>query len=308
MHSLRGVLNVNKPAGITSYDVIRRLKPLLAGAKLGHAGTLDPLAQGVILVLVGDATKIADYLQAQEKGYEAVVRLGTRTDTDDITGQVLQKRPVPKLDLATLSDVVARFKGESKQQPPAYSALKVKGVPAYDLARQGLPPVLRARRIVITEIAVIRLALPLFTLRVTVSKGTYIRALARDIGERLGCGATLQGLTRVRAGGFRLADAVPLAGLDRSRLAAGMISISDALGFMRPLVIGPEAIRRLRDGQELSWADATVFPGHAAGEGRGAPPAPGEFVRVADPEQKVLIIAQVKDGSLKSVRGIYADL
>ena len=149
---IRGVLNVNKPSGISSYDVIRHLKPLLPGVRLGHAGTLDPLADGVLLVLVGAATKVADYLQAQEKEYEAEILLGVQTDTDDITGKVLAERPVMGITEARIRDALGEFQGEIEQVPPQFSAVKVEGERAYRVARSSARVELKPRRVKVMEL------------------------------------------------------------------------------------------------------------------------------------------------------------
>ena len=292
---MRGVLNVNKPTGITSYDVIRRIKPMTGETKIGHAGTLDPLAQGVLLILLGEATKVAELLQNLEKEYQAQVRLGVRTDTDDIAGRVIEERPAPAISEQQLTDLLQQFVGPIVQVPPVYSALKVGGVPAYDLARQGRNPRLPARTVLIKQIALLSSALPVFEFQAVVSKGTYIRALARDIGERLGCGATLQALTRTRIGGFRVENALALDRLDREALAAGLVPINEALAFMPLIYVKPEAVARLRNGQVLHAEDLVE-----------APPETG-LVRVSDPDGKILVISNCIAGRLKPVRGVYAD-
>jgi tRNA pseudouridine55 synthase len=292
---MRGVLNVNKPSGITSYDVIRQLKPLIGKTRIGHAGTLDPLANGVLLVLLGAATKVADLLQHQEKEYIAQVRLGVRTDSDDITGRVLEEQPVPPLDEAQLTALLSEFEGKGEQVPPAFSALKIGGVPAYQLARQGKNPQLAARKVRIRQISITEVDLPCFTFRAIVSRGTYIRSLARDIGDRLACGATMQALTRVRIGNFRVADAFELENLTPALLAEKTIPIDRALEFLPVVTVKPEAVTRLRNGQVLDSAEITG----------GVPET--DLVRVTDPDNRVLMVSECQGGKLKPVRGIYDD-
>lgn len=297
---LQGILVVDKPSGITSYDVLRRLKPVLrsqkseAGSqKLGHAGTLDPLAEGVLLVLIGAATKIARYLEALDKEYEATVRLGIRTDTDDITGRVIEERPVPELTASQLAGVLREFKGEIYQQPPAFSALKLKGVPAYDLARTGQQFTLPPRRVRVKELDLLALAGSTFSLRAVVSKGTYIRALARDIGARLACGATLQALKRTRVGEFRIAQAIALDAIDSRRIAEGLISTRAALNFMPYLHVKPVALTRLRNGIPLGPDDLM-----------DELPAGASRVCLADPDERMLVVSRCEAGVLRPERGV----
>lgn len=298
VEQLRGILNVHKPSGITSYDVIRRVKTLLPGRiRIGHAGTLDPLASGVLLVLLGAATKVADYLQSRDKEYEARVLLGQRTATDDITGAVREECPVPDVSPAQLLELLRGFEGEIEQTPPAYSALKVDGIPAYDLARAGSAPELRPRRVRIYELALTGLDLPVVSLRARVGKGCYIRALARDIGERLGCGATLQALTRTRSGSFQLEDAIPLDALEAVTLTARLVPIDTALDFLPRACARPEAVPRLRNGIPLAAADL-LEPGDWPD---------GTMLRLTDPDSRILAISQFSDGTLRTMRGIYAD-
>lgn len=294
---MRGVLNVAKPPGISSYDVIRRLKPLIGRTRIGHAGTLDPLAQGVLLVLLGAATKIADLLQQQEKEYRAEIRLGIRTDTDDVTGRVLEERPIPELNSGVIESLLSEFEGEILQLPPAYSALRVDGRRAYQLARRGEEPELPLRRVMVSRLELLRCALPVIEFRAVVSKGTYIRALARDIGERLGCGAALAALTRLRIGRFRLEDALALDRLAAGQLQAGLQSIEQALDFLPRVVVKPDAVAKLRNGRVLMMSELVN-----GDEIAGAP-----SVRVVDGEGKVLVISRLIAGRLEPVRGIYDD-
>jgi tRNA pseudouridine55 synthase len=296
--ALRGILNVNKPRGMTSYDVIRRLKPLLQGEKIGHAGTLDPLAQGVLLVLIGAATKIADYLQAREKEYEAEVRLGVRTDTDDVMGRLLEERPVRNIDREQLAEVIARFQGQIKQVPPAFSALKVGGRRSYQVARQGRPVAHQPRSVWIKELVLLDFAPPVLRLRATVSKGTYLRALARDVGEELGTGAALQSLVRTRIGDFRLPSAVTLEELDSTGVAQHVVSIETALSFLPQVKIKPEAVSRLRNGRALTADDVEA----------GWNPDARDAIVVSDGLATVLAIARYQAGGLQPERGIYSNV
>ncbi len=186
-----GVLPVDKGAGVTSFAVVARVRRLLGGPKLGHGGTLDPDATGVLPILVGEATKLMPYLADLEKEYVAAVRLGVVTDTQDISGAVLQTRTVPSLEVGALQAVLARFVGEIEQVPPMYSALHHEGRRLYEIAREGGTVERAARRVQVHAIALEALAPDELTMRVRCGEGTYVRTLAADLGEALGCGAAV---------------------------------------------------------------------------------------------------------------------
>lgn len=204
-----GILVVNKPLGWTSHDVVAHVRRLAHEKRVGHAGTLDPMATGVLLVCLGRATRVTEYLMASDKTYRAIVRLGVETDTHDAAGQVLAAHPVDA-DESDVRRVLAGFVGEIDQVPPMYSALKREGKPLYKLARKGLAVERAPRRVVIHEITLRAWQPPDLTLDVRCSPGTYIRSLAHDVGAALGCGAHLSQLTRLASGSFTLDDAVAL--------------------------------------------------------------------------------------------------
>ena len=207
-----GVLLLDKPVGITSNHALQAVKRIFRAAKAGHAGTLDPLASGLLPVLLGEATRFSGYLLNAEKGYEAEIKLGATTTTGDAEGEVLECKPV-NVGGADVEAVLARFLGVQAQVPPMYSALKRDGKPLYVLARRGETVEREPRTIEILELEVVWFKPERLALRVRCSKGTYIRTLAEDIGAALGCGAHLAGLRRTETGAFRLAEAVPLDGL-----------------------------------------------------------------------------------------------
>jgi tRNA pseudouridine55 synthase len=251
---MRGILVVNKPAGISSYDVVRRVKPLLArGTAIGHAGTLDPIAAGVLVLLVGDATKISALLMRHDKEYDAVVRLGVETDTDDITGTVIGGSDPRRVSPAVIEPALAALTGRINQVPPRYAALKQAGQPLYRLARAGRPANPAARAVTVASLELTRWDPPLLTIRCAVSAGTYIRALARDIGRALGTGATLESLTRTRSGRFSLATATALEQLVQSDLQSRLVSIPEALrGTLPEIVLGADDAARLAHGQPVA--------------------------------------------------------
>src|SRR5689334_14246302 len=208
---LHGFLNIDKPAGLTSHDVVAHIRRAARQKRVGHAGTLDPAATGVLVVALGNATRLIEYVQdATSKRYHAIVQLGTTTATDDAEGQVLASVAVPPFDRTAIERVLQAFRGEIMQVPPMYSALHYQGRRLHELAREGIAVERAARPVTIERLELIDWASPLLTLDVMCSKGTYIRSIARDLGDALGCGAHLQTLRRTAVGSFLIEDAVPL--------------------------------------------------------------------------------------------------
>jgi tRNA pseudouridine55 synthase len=278
---MKGVVIVDKPAGITSHDAVDRVRKLLGERKAGHTGTLDPMATGVLAVCVGEATKIASFLAGDDKVYEATMRLGVRTDTLDMTGQVLAEQQ-PRATDADVKAVLAAFAGTITQVPPQYSAVKVRGKALYKWARKGIRVEAPAREVEIREILLQGIELPRVRFSVTCSKGTYIRTLCADMGDRLGCGAALEQLRRTRSGIFREEDAVRLDGDSddgiRAKLEQGLIPMNRALPGLRDIVIPPLLEQKLVKGHQpdceglaalqipsLAAADVVKF---ISGEGR----------------------------------------
>lgn len=209
-----GFINLNKPAGITSHGVAEKVKKITGTRRVGHAGTLDPFATGVLVMAIGKATKLVEFLRKDDKEYEAVICLGATSDTYDGTGQLTETPPpVPVPSGAQITSLLQQFTGEISQQPPKFSAIKVHGTPAYKLARAGEEVNLAPRRITIHSLRLIEYRSPLVTIKVHCSAGTYIRALAHDIGSRLKTGAYLAALHRTQAGSFSIKDSIDLADL-----------------------------------------------------------------------------------------------
>jgi tRNA pseudouridine55 synthase len=250
---MKGVVIVDKPAGITSHDAVDRVRKLLGERKAGHTGTLDPMATGVLPVCVGEATKISSFLTGDDKVYEATMRLGVRTDTLDMTGQVLTEQE-PRATEADVKAVLAAFVGTITQVPPQYSAVKVRGKALYKWARKGIRVEPPPREVQIREILLQGIELPRVRFTVTCSKGTYVRTLCADMGDRLGCGAALEQLRRTRSGIFRLQDAVRLDGESddgiRARLEQGLIPMNRALPGLRDIVIPPLLEQKLAKGHQ----------------------------------------------------------
>jgi tRNA pseudouridine55 synthase len=211
-----GIINVYKEKGFTSHDVVAKMRGILKQKKIGHTGTLDPLAEGVLPVCLGKATKLCDMLTDKTKTYEAVLLLGRETDTQDTTGEILKEYPV-KADEAQVKEAVLSFLGHYDQIPPMYSALKVDGKKLYELARAGKEVERKARPVEILEITVDRIQLPRVTMTVSCSKGTYIRTLCYDIGRKLGCGGCMESLLRTQVSGFCLKESLTLAQIEELR-------------------------------------------------------------------------------------------
>lgn len=206
-----GVLLIDKPAGITSHDVVDRVRRKLRMKKVGHAGTLDPGATGLMIVLVGKATKLSQYLMGLDKVYEGVARFGISTDTQDEEGEILSERPVPPFDEEILTAALKEFEGDQYQTPPMFSAKKIGGVPLYKLARKGKEVEREARVIRIKSFTFDAYEAPDLDFTVACTKGTYIRTLVNDLGEKLGCGAFLKDLRRTEIGEFEIESSLELA-------------------------------------------------------------------------------------------------
>ena len=208
-----GIINVYKEKGFTSFDVVAKLRGILKTKKIGHTGTLDPDAEGVLPVCIGRATKVCDILTDKGKVYEAVMLLGVETDTQDTSGEVLKELPVEVSEEA-VKEAILSFVGEYAQVPPMYSALKVNGKKLYELAREGKTVERKARNVQIFSIEILEMDLPRVRMSVHCSKGTYIRTLCHDVGQKLGCGGCMDKLLRTKVGVFELADTLKLAEID----------------------------------------------------------------------------------------------
>jgi tRNA pseudouridine55 synthase len=276
---MNGILVIDKPAGISSAGVVERVKRLLAAGKVGHAGTLDPQATGVLLCCVNQATRLARFLLEGPKTYEAVMRLGVATDTQDAGGEVIARRPVGAIAAAELEAVLRRFQGPGWQRPPAFSALKLDGVPLYRMARQGRPVQKPARRIELHRIRLLAAELPEVRFEVRCSAGTYIRTLCADIGEALGCGAHLAQLRRTECHGFTSGQALgleALAGLAAAgRVGEALIPMAQALPGLPETVAGEALAQKVRHGHPVTRA----MLADAAG---GAPPPEAGFFKLLD--------------------------
>ena len=207
---VNGILNVYKEKGYTSHDVVAKLRGIVGQKKIGHTGTLDPDAEGVLPVCLGRATKVCDMLTEKDKTYEAVLLLGKETDTQDISGTVLRVGETEGLTQEQVKDCVMSFVGEDDQIPPMYSALKVNGKKLYELAREGKTIERKSRKVEIKEIRILEMALPRVRMEVSCSKGTYIRTLCHDIGEKLGCFGCMESLLRTKVSRFEIESSLKL--------------------------------------------------------------------------------------------------
>ncbi|MBR4909969.1 MAG: tRNA pseudouridine(55) synthase TruB [Clostridia bacterium] len=247
-----GLLLLNKPAGITSFGAVASIRKLTGEKRVGHTGTLDPMATGVLPVLIGRATKLCDYVLCADKSYTAEIMLGTVTDTLDITGKVIAENKVA-VTCADIDRALAHFTGEQDQVPPMFSAIRKNGVRLYRLAREGKEADIEPRRITVFELNRESELLEGSRFRIScrVSKGTYIRSLVRDIGELLGTGATLTALCRTATAGFRLSECVPLDRLDPANINDYILPAERAAAHLKAVELTPPQARRFSNGGEI---------------------------------------------------------
>jgi tRNA pseudouridine55 synthase len=246
-----GWLVLDKPAGISSRAAVDRAARWFPhSTRIGHTGTLDPFATGVLVLCIGVATRLAECVQEMMKTYRARFRLGARSETDDVEGPIHSVANVIPPDMTTLDMACAEFVGSINQVPPAFSAVKVGGKRAYDLARRGAEVKLKARPVTIARIDILAYEFPLLELEVRCGEGTYIRSLARDLGERLGCGAYVETLRRVSVGGFDIANAVTL-DCDAPSAVARLLPVKAAVAHWYPCWLDAHLLDRLRHGQSI---------------------------------------------------------
>jgi tRNA pseudouridine55 synthase len=292
-----GVLNIKKQAGWTSHDVVARLRKSFGGRRIGHAGTLDPEATGVLPVLIGRGTRIAEYLLDWDKEYRAVLRLGETTDTLDATGVVLERRPVKGLSEEAIRQALAGFKGRIRQVPPMYSAVKIKGVPLYKTAREGRVVDRPMRDVTVHRLEVERINGEDIHLSVVCSKGTYIRTLCADIGEALQVGGHLFSLERTRVGPLTLDQALTVEEVESQvragRIPSPCVSLDAALSGMPACKVGPETARVVLHGAPVPYESVMEW------DLSPADPKPGraESVRIKDHEGRLLAIGLLSAGA-----------
>ena len=254
-NAISGALVVDKPVGMTSHDVVQAIRNGTGLRRAGHTGTLDPRASGVLVILVGPAVRLSEYVSASDKRYQAIIRLGGSTDTFDGEGLVtLTKDPVSVTE-AQFEEALKTFVGEIEQTPPPYSAVKVQGRKAYEMAREGEPVDLAPRKITVHHLEVLEWTPPEVVIDVHCSSGTYVRSLANDLGVMLGCGAYLIGLRRTKSGRFSLRDSVPLRKLQEAFTAGNwyqyLIPAAEALGDWPAIELSPDEVEGVRHGHRV---------------------------------------------------------
>ena len=256
-----GILVINKEKGYTSHDVVAKLRGILHMKKIGHTGTLDPDAEGVLPVAIGKGTRLVEFLTEKEKTSEAVLRLGVTTDTQDLTGKILEERPA-QVSGEEIRSAAESFLGEQMQIPPMYSALKVNGRKLYELAREGIEIERKPRPVCFYEIEISEITLPRVKLRVRCSKGTYIRTLCHDIGQKLGCGACMEALVRIKSGNFTIQDSLTLAEVEscvnQGIIREKVIPIEEILRDYPAIMCREPADRLLENGNPVPEGLVTV--------------------------------------------------
>ncbi|CUN57103.1 tRNA pseudouridine(55) synthase TruB [Clostridium sp. NSJ-49] len=285
---MNGVLNIFKPKGMTSFDVVREVKKVCKIKKVGHTGTLDPEATGVLPVCIGKATKIIDYIMDSEKIYEVTFKLGLKTTTYDLEGEILEERDSSFLKYEEILNAINSFKGEYCQVPPMYSALKQNGVRLYELARKGIEVERPGRNITIYNIEDIKIDNPYISMKVTCSKGTYIRSLCYDIGEKLGVYAAMTELCRVKTSRFLIENSVNINELTKDNLTQNLISIEEALNEFDKIVVNNKFAKLLVNG-------VNVFDSRVANEKLIA----NKLYRVYDENNNLLGIGSKNNNGFK---------
>lgn len=287
---MTGILLIDKPSGWTSHDVVAKLRGLLGERRIGHSGTLDPMATGLLVLFIGRATRAVEFAEAHDKRYLARLRLGISTDTRDIWGKTLSQREV-SVARDELENALARFRGELLQTPPMYSAIKQGGKKSYELARAGIEAELPPRPVNISRLEILGFEDGDWLLDVACSKGTYIRSLCHDIGESLGCGGAMSGLRRTAAGLFSVDRAVSLEQVSGA-VSAGeagryLLRLDELFTDYPPLIAEPEQERKLRNGAAY-----------------GCEAEPGIY-RVYGESGEFLMLGELRDGAMKTIKNFF---
>lgn len=284
---MNGIVIIDKPENWTSQDVVSKLRGVLQTRRIGHGGTLDPMATGVLPVFVGRATRGVEFFEHAEKTYEATLRLGIATDTEDITGTVLEEKPV-SVTRQQLESALAQFRGQIQQTPPMYSAIKVNGQKLYDLARKGKEVARPARTVTIHRLECLDFSGNTAHLLVHCSKGTYIRTLCKDIGQALGCGGCMEALRRITAGAYNIEEAIPLAEL---------IDHPDPESCLRPVdsLFTEHAKVTLTEKQTLRCRNGNSF----------SVELPDGTYRAYSPEDEFLMLAKVESGIMSAIKSFF---
>lgn len=281
-----GLLSVDKPEGMTSLEVVREIKRRFHVKKAGHIGTLDPFATGVLPIVINEGTKLVPFLEEEPKEYDAILKLGEETTTDDLTGNVTLRKPWEGVTAESILTAFQGFLGRIHQIPPMFSALKIHGRPLYRLARKGMEVERKERQVQIFNIQIEEINLPRVRFQVSCSKGTYIRTLAKDIGRKIGCGGHLLSLRRVRSGPFTLERAIPwerLRGVTKVEgLKPWLISLREALSSLPEIIGDDRLVKKLRFGKEMVVKDLTpeALPAFEK----------GQWLKMTSPEEGLVAI------------------
>lgn len=260
-NNISGIINISKPQEMTSHDVVAIVRRLIGVKRVGHTGTLDPMATGVLAVCVGSATRIMEYLDLDLKTYKCRMKLGMRTDTDDIWGEVIGGENPEGITEDQICEVVSHYGGIINQIPPRYSALKVNGRKLYEYARANVPVEIKSRKVMITELSLDEINGAEIALTITCSKGTYIRSICRDIGEELGCGGCMSFLERTKSGEFKIEDAITideLRNMSRDEIIAGLLPAEYPLTKLGKAVVNPKRAGWFLNGGRLRTAEVEI--------------------------------------------------
>jgi tRNA pseudouridine55 synthase len=293
--SLFGILNVNKPSGCSSRDVVDRVERLVRPAKAGHAGTLDPLATGVLVICVGQATRLIEYVQRMPKRYRSVFMLGQRSETDDTEGEVIEVPDAPVPSRATLESAIEGFVGEIEQRPPAYSAVKIGGRRAYKLARAGKTVQLAARPVTIHNLTIARYDYPELELDIECGSGTYVRSLGRDIAAAVGTHAVMTKLDRVAIGPFDVNEAIKIDELSAESLQHHLQPAAVALVAMPRVTLSEQQLNEIRHGRAVPTGDVRIEGSTAA----------SEYAALDSMGELVAILFEKKPGQLWPARNFF---
>ena len=281
-----GGLVINKPTGITSHDTLDKLRKLLPNVSIGHTGTLDPQAGGVLFALLGKATKVSSFIEGWDKEYSGKIKLGVRTNTYDLEGKILEAVEEIQVTESEIKESVGSLVGEISQTPPLYSAIKYKGKKLYEYARAGVEIKPEKRKVTIKHLEIVNINLPYLELKISCSKGTYIRSIANDLGEKLGCGAVLAALVRSKVGPHNLEQALTLEKVaeicNENKISDYIIPISVILKDLPRIVVEKSCEERIKNGMELKRENLTSVDNFRA----------GETVKVMNKNGKVLAVGK----------------
>ncbi|MGB2804066.1 MAG: tRNA pseudouridine(55) synthase TruB [Candidatus Zixiibacteriota bacterium] len=292
--NLSGVLVVDKPTGVTSHDVVQELRRVLGTKRVGHTGTLDPAASGVLLACVGKGTKVAQFLTGYDKEYRAVIRLGATTDTYDGEGEIKETKEECQVSSERIIDAIDSFRGEIWQLPPLHSAIKYKGKRLYQYAREKKEVERTKRKVEIKEISIMDVNMPYVELKVSCSKGTYVRSLAHDLGQKLGCGGYLFSLRRTKVGPYGLQDALSPERISEvkkeGKINEALISIEEALAHLPSVAVQEDSVARVQHGVPLVSSSVSKVEGSFE---------PGQTVSITDEQGRIIAMGKALSRSEK---------